>query len=135
MDCKTARRVWNNPEGVIAGIQECLPEVYEYLREQASRFVEGVPSAYSTLIHQKAGNGNYRVEHSNGESPLARATHDVLGDLAACRELGNHFSLIFDREIRFGNLCCGGCITSGDLDEMHILRIQMATVNTDPLQG
>lgn len=134
MDCKTARLVWNHQEGVIAGIKQYLPGVYEYLHEQAERFVSLVPDPYNTCIHDQAGGGDYRVEHSNGESPLAQIVHDVLGDTVACRELGDHFSLLFDREVRFGNLCCGGCITSGvDVDESHLLRIQMATVNTDPL--
>ncbi len=134
MDCKTARAVWNHPNGMIAGLQETLPEVYGYLREQARRFVHNAPDAYNDLIQEQVAGGGYRVEHSTGETPLSRSVHDVLGDMAACHEIGQHFSKMFGQNIAFGNLCCGGCITNGgDLPPEQVLRVQMATVNTDPI--
>lgn len=132
MDCKTAKLVWNHPHGFVAGVKAHLPGVMEYLEGICKRFVENTPDAFDQEVKRKAGDGPYRVEHRE-ESDLDHMIHDVLGDAAGRMVLEEHFSRMFDCDIRLANVCCKGCSPSlGPLPIEQMVKIQIAAVNTEP---
>jgi len=142
MNCETARKVWNHPEGLISGLREYLPGVLEGIESRALAFASGKSCAYNDAVHEQAGDGCYYVEHAlTDDDPLAIATHEVVGDVTAAQMIGSHISELVSREVgremelQVGNLCCGGCMVfEGVIEPSHLKKIQMAAVNTDPIE-
>lgn len=142
MNCATARKVWNHSEGLIAGLQEHLPGVLKGIESRALSFAKGETCPYNDAIHEQAGTGRFYVEHAlTDDDPLAIATHEVIGDITASQVIGEHISNLVAREIgaemqlRVANLCCGGCMVfEGAIPPDHLKKIQMAAVNTDPIE-
>lgn len=133
MDCRTARLVWNHEGGLIAGLRQHMPGVVEHLTDQVRKFVERVPDPFDSAVKAKAGDGNYRLEHSDGESHISLAIHDVLGDAVARAKLEDYFSRMFGQRIALANICCSSHkVSSGDETPELEFAIQMAAVNTDP---
>jgi len=134
MNCKTARKVWNHKDGFIAGIIEHLPGVLERLESQVEAYVTGETNPYNDAVKDQAVSGNYYAEHAMTENdPIAIWIHDVVGDVAGKLQLENYFSNRFNQPIFLGNMCCGSCIThDGTLTDEEILKIQIASVNTEP---
>ena len=134
MDCKTARKVWNHPKGLMAGLDAQQPGFMQHLDSLVDAFVRSTPDPFDRAVKMKAGGGRYRVTHADDVSPLGRFQHDVLGDEVARRELEKHFGVKYGvPDLRLAAVCCGGCkISDGDLGDEHNLAIQMAAVNTNP---
>ncbi len=135
MDCKTARKVWNHPRGFIAGVREHLPGVVESMERQVGAFARGETCAFDTAVKAKAGDGAYYIEHADTEdNAVAIGVHDVVGDVVGKQMLEEHLSALAGQPISIGNMCCSSCIISdGPLHAMHLHRIQIAAVNTDPV--
>jgi len=135
MDCKTARAVWNHPEGFIAGVRQELPGVVEKLEEQVRSYVNGETNAYDTTVKRQSDiNKPFYTDHADTEDdPVAIGIHDVVGDEAGRIQLQRYFSQLFGQPIRLGALCCSACIThDGTLCEDDLLKLQIAAVNTEP---
>lgn len=135
MDCKTARAVWNHPNGFIPGVRQELPGVVERLEEQVRAFVEGRTNVYDTEVRRSSGvEGRYYNDHADTEDdPIAIGIHDVVGDVVGRDMLQKYFSEMFGRPIVFGNMCCANCIThDGTLTDGDLLKLQIAAVNTEP---
>lgn len=134
MDCKTARRVWNHKHGFLAGLKSEMPGLFEHLSSLVASFKRGDKEPFDLAVKRRAGNGPYQVSHADEDSELSRWKHDVLGDAVARRTLEIELGRIHDLpNLRLGNICCKGCITSiGALDDALALRIQLVAVNTNP---
>jgi hypothetical protein len=135
MDCKTAQKVWNHPKGFISGVQEHLPGVLELIEQRVKAFVQDEQDPFDTAIKASVGvTQGFSVYHAEDNDRVAVMAHDVIGDLAGCMKLQEHFSAIFHRPLVFSNVCCSGCIVSdpGVLTDDLSLRIQLKAVNTAP---
>lgn len=137
MNCADAQAVWNHKGGLIAGLN-CGGHGYQavlpHLTQLAAAFKEKLSDPFDTSVKKKAGDGAYRVTHSDGESDLAKRIHDVIGDEAACNIVSKTIGQVVGLpNLRFANICCNGCkVSDGFLDEELNFRIQMAAVNTHP---
>lgn len=135
MDCQTAQNVWNHPNGFIAGVEEHLPGVLELIEQRVKAFIQAVEDPFDQAIKCEVGvTAGFAVYHAEDDDKIALAAHDVVGDLAGCLKLQEHFSAIFHRPLVFSNVCCSGCIVS-DPEVMTpnlALKVQMAAVNTAP---
>jgi hypothetical protein len=134
MDCKTAQHVWNHGGGLIGGLNCQMKGLVQHLTDCAIAFRDNVPDAFDSAVKIKAGNGNYRVTHSDGESQMAKWVHDVIGDKVANRILSETIGKVVGiPNLHFSNVCCNGCqISDGSLSPDQELAIQMAAVNTNP---
>lgn len=137
MNCQDAQALWNHRGGLIGGLSckgHGYHEVLPFLVKLGEDFRDKVPDPFDAGVKAQAGNGPYRVVHSDGESDLARRVHDVLGDKAANDLVSRHVGAVIGVPgIRFTNICCSGCkISAGELGEAMDLAIQMAAVNTNP---
>ena len=134
MDCKTAQHVWNHKGGLIGGLNCRMKGLVEYLTECAIAFKNKTPDLFDSAVKAKAGDGNYRVTHSDGESQMAKWVHDVIGDKVANGILSKEIGKIVGiPNLQFANICCNGCqISDGSLKPEKELAIQMAAVNTNP---
>lgn len=134
MDCRTAMKVWNHSEGLIGGLNQEMPGLVEYLSNLVLAFMQRIPDPFDDAVKKIAGNGPYRVTHSDGESQLSRWVHDVLGDQVAQRVLENYLGTMHGiPNLSMANICCSGCkVSSGPLDHDVDYKIQLAAVNTDP---
>lgn len=134
MDCKTARLVWNHPEGFISGVRQHLPGVLERLEAQVDAYVRGETNPYNESVRNASGvDGSYHLAHGlTDDDPVATGIHDVLGDVAGKAKIEQYFSELFGQKVCLGNVCCSGCITSTDpLHPDEMLKIQHAAVNTE----
>jgi hypothetical protein len=91
---------------------------------------------FDTAVKEKSGvpfETRYRLEHSDGESELARSIHDILGDVAARTALEEYFSQGYDCRIALGNICCSSHqVSDGSISVEEQYKIQLAAVNTEP---
>jgi hypothetical protein len=134
MDCKTAQHVWNHAGGFIAGINCQFKGLVDHLTASAIAFRDKVPDPFDKAVKAKAGNGNYRVTHSDGVSLMALNVHDILGDKVANKIISQTIGKIIGvKDLTFANICCNGCnVSDGSLLPEQELAIQMAAVNTNP---
>ncbi len=134
MDCETAKHVWNHKGGLIVGLNCRMKGLMQYLTDEAIAFKNKTVDPFDLAIKKKAGNGNYRVTHSDGKSKMAVWVHDVLGDKVASRLVSSEIGKIVGiPNLQFANICCNGCqISDGSLTVEHELKIQLAAVNTNP---
>ena len=133
MDCKTARLVWNHPEGLFAGLRAHMPGVMEFLESSVRSYVNGETNPFDQSVKEQVGGGQFFTSHSDGEDPVSQRVHDVLGDVVAKVELERYFTQRFGQPISLGNICCDGCkISDGTLSHEQLLAIQLAAVNTEP---
>lgn len=133
MNCEDAKRVWNHPEGYLAGLRDVLPGVLEDLERKALAFAGVSPQHYDTAIKEQVGGAGYYVEHALDSDTLAEKVHDVVGDLVGRPLIEAHLSRLVGRPVAIGNICCKGCIVFlPDLPPELLMRIQVAAVNTDP---
>lgn len=137
MNCADAKAVWNHKGGLIGGLSckgHGYHEVLPHLIKLAFDFKNKEPDPFDSAVKRKAGDGSYRVVHSDGESDLARRVHDVIGDEAARTLVSQHIGCIVGIPgLQFANICCNGCkVSDGHLSDELNLAIQMAAVNTNP---
>ena len=133
MDCKTAKHVWNHKGGFLKGIQCQFPGLLEELTSYAKSFKGSNSNQYDTAVKKKAGQGNYWVTHSDGESQMAKWIHDVMGDRVANRIISETIGKVVGiPSLSFANICCNGCsVSDGSLSPEHEFAIQMTVVNTN----
>lgn len=137
MNCEDAQKLWNHQGGLIVGLN-CGGHGYKgvmpFLIQLATDFKKAISDSFETAVKNKAGEGNYRVVHSDGISDLAVRVHDVIGDEVACNEVSKAVgAFVGIPNLRFANICCNGCkVSDGHLAEDLNFRIQMAAVNTNP---
>ncbi len=137
MNCEVARKLWNHSGGLIGGLN-CQGHGYQgvmpFLTQLAFDFKNKVADPFDTAVKARAGEGPYRVVHSDGVSDLATRVHDVVGDEAACTLVSQTIGkLVGIPGLRFANICCNGCkVSDGFLEEDLCFQIQMAAVNTNP---
>lgn len=134
MDCKTARHVWNHNGGLIDGLNCKMPGLVDHLIALTRDFVDQKPDPFDAAVKCKAGDGPYRVVHSDGTSQMAIWIHDVLGDEVAKVQLQMHIGAMLGiPNLRFALICCSGCkVSKGYLGFDKNLKIQLAAVNTKP---
>ena len=134
MDCKTAQHVWNHNGGLIGGLNCKMKGLMPFLTQQALAFRDKTPDIFDQAVKRKAGEGNYRVTHSDGESQMSKWVHDVVGDKVANSIVSKTIGLLLGMpNLQFANICCNGCqISNGSLTSEQELAIQMAAVNTNP---
>ena len=134
MDCKTARVVWNHPDGFIAGINVAMPGVIERLTGYVAEFVSGTTNAFHETVKSESGvTGNYLTHHAEDDDQIAEWAHDVIGDAAGSIKLNQYFTDLFGTPVQLRNICCSGCdISDGQQSDEDILAIQHAAVNIEP---
>jgi hypothetical protein len=135
MDCKTARGVWNHPEGFIAGLRTYLPGVIEALERMAIAFKAGQSNNYNDAVQTEANIGGFYSEHGPDDDPISSGIHDVVGDHVGRMKVEEHLSTLIGQPIKVATLCCShAMIYPEQLDwtpgEWEIL--QMAAVNAEP---
>ncbi len=134
MNCKTAQHVWQHKGGLISGLNCKMPGLMAYLIQSATDWRDKKPDPFDTAVKASAGDGNYRVTHSDGESQMSTWVHDVLGDKVANREVTAAVrDFLKLPSLEFANVCCNGCsVSDGTLSPDQELAIQMAAVSLNP---
>jgi len=135
MDCKTAQKVWGHPGGFIKGLEAACPGVLERLGETVNGLVRGSTNPFHQSVKERVGETGrpFYATHAEDDDHVAHMVHDVVGDVAACGLLEQHFSELVGQPIALGNICCKGCNASmGRLTLKELVRIQHAAVRTAP---